>query len=120
MTTLYHYTCGDGHAAIGDRGYLNPGEDGFIWLTDLDAPVVEALGLTRHYIKCDRTQHRYRVVDTFECQPWMVVRGHFPLLAKALEGTRGAMPRHWWVAVGPLEAVYDPVGGSPKPAQVGQ
>lgn len=107
---LWHYTCRHGHDAI--RGWLHPGTDGMIWLTDLDAPIRDALGLTMHLTNCDRTEYRYAVLDTSEVVPWWLARKLpdvvEPARREALETARGAMPMHWWVAATPVPVTYAP------------
>lgn len=78
MTELWHFTCGHGRDGITDSGMLivNPfaastGVPELIWLTDLDVPIRDALGLTSNLLGCDRTAHRYRVTDTTGCVPWI-------------------------------------------------
>lgn len=78
-----------------------------VWLTDLDAPARDALGLTSHLIDCDRTQHRYRVTDLTSVQHWLQVRRSHPLRDE-LEHARGARPMHWYVSLLPVSVIYDP------------
>lgn len=110
-STLYHYTCLDhGGAKIGNPGVLKPGQDGVVWLTDLDVPIISALGMTPVMAKCDRSELRYRVDDTSEVFPWMVFRRTVSFeLRTLLEGFPGAMPRHWFVSLDPVAAVLDPL-----------
>ncbi|MGH9252915.1 MAG: hypothetical protein ACRD0W_25905 [Acidimicrobiales bacterium] len=103
--TLYHYTCDHGAARIGDSGILQP-HLGLVWLTDLDVPMREALGLTSHILNCDRIVHRYRVTDTASCQRWLTYLGRRWQLD--LELADGARPAHWWVSEQPVPVVYDP------------
>lgn len=111
MTTLYHYTCDDGHAAIGKVGVLRPGPDGLIWLTDMRTPNRDALGLTMHILKCDRTRHRYRVTDPSYAVPWIEYRKTLddPWWRAELEFADGARPRHWFVTTAPVPVEYDPI-----------
>jgi hypothetical protein len=92
---LYHYTCDHGRAELGDSGKLIPPTAlippsaisrhpkwqqtlfDLIWLTDLDVPLREALGLTSNTVTCDRTQFRYRV-EGYSAMRWTVVRRDFP------------------------------------------
>ena len=126
MTTLYHYTCAHGCQAIGEEGLLQPlrvlmpreqrvGWEPWrlpiadlIWLTDLNVPFREALGLTSYSLGCDRTTYRYRVTDASLCQPYVKVRRQLPRqLRIQLESAEGVMPRHWWVSLAPVPVVYD-------------
>lgn len=113
---LYHYTCAHGLEGIGTEGtgVLMP-HQGLVWLTDLEAPFREALGLTSYTLSCDRTAHRFRAVDGLHAvMPWVQFRREAVppdrrAWAAALEAAPGAMPRHWWVCALPLLAVFDPV-----------
>lgn len=120
---LYHYTCDHGHSVLGQSGTLLPGsmlvdEDvplpwpsQYLWLTDLDVPRRNALGLTQHVISCDRTQYRYRATNTTTTVRWLALTArdhHLAELGRVLT-TRGADPRHWWVSTEPVPAVYDPL-----------
>jgi hypothetical protein len=122
MSDLFHYTCDHGRHGIGDMGYLRsvasltgrrdlPDLARWIWLTDLDIPVRDALGLTSHLLGCDRTAHRYRVADTpHMVEPWTKVRRlAAPADREALESSPGARPRHWFVTRFPIAVVYDPI-----------
>lgn len=124
---LWHYTCEHGRAALGDAGLLLPMSDprrtdisgrvvepfawlmDLVWCTDLDVPVVAALGLTMDTIGCDRTRHRYRVVDPAGLMPWHRYARELTRRQRvSLEAQRGGMPAHWWVATGAVPVVYDP------------
>lgn len=121
---LYHFTCSHGYAKIGAAGKLRPASSRipglrllpgrFVWLTDLAVPVRDALGLTSTSLQCDRTEHRYRVVDPQnpEIIPWSVARRKCDRAqVLALESAPGAQPDHWWVATIPVRVVLDPYGG---------
>jgi hypothetical protein len=122
---LWHYTCYHGRRGIGKEGVLLsiaarfggvPGVPAevrrnleLIWLTNLDVPHADALGLTRRVIRCDRTRYRYRVTDPAAAAPWMDVRADYPPeFVTTLEGVAGVMPRHWWVATQPVPVRYAP------------
>lgn len=118
---LWHYTCSHGHARLGDRGDLVrirdqvPAVTGWattvVWATDLDTPLVLALGLTSYALSCDRTAHRYRVLEPerFEWWPAWSRRSLPPQAWKALESPPGTMPAHWWVSTSPAAAEYAPL-----------
>ena len=113
--TLWHFTCENhGHPGIYGSGQVNPGTDGVAWLTDLEFPHRDALGLVRVSLKCDRGAVRYRVDVTDEMREvivsWLRFRQELPAEAiYPLENFPGVMPRHWFVAVSPVKAIYDPV-----------
>lgn len=114
MTILYHYTCGHTRVKLGSRtatlrpntvpGLMSP----LVWLTDLDKPIADALGLTSLLLLCDRTEHRYRVTDNTSAARWISVRRRHPL-RHALESAPGARPMHWWVSSLPVPVIYDPL-----------
>lgn len=124
--TLWHYTCAHGHLALGydratlvpaaqlvvahDRTHLLPAQGHLVWLTDLDRPLREGLGLTSHLTNCDRTAHRYRVLDGTACEWWPVVARRLPSHVRMeLEQAEGALPAHWWVSFLPVPVVFNPV-----------
>ena len=127
MKTLWHYTCDHAQDSIGDEGLLVPAlaqigaaaagrmpswekaVAGLVWLTDLDSPLRNELGLTSNSIGCDRTRHRYRVVG-YSAVHYPTIRRDLPKRAReALESAEGAMPMHWFVAYTPVPVVYDPI-----------
>lgn len=126
MTQLYHYTCEHGRDGLGDEGTLLPlaqqkpaRAEGMppalqevsqlIWLTDLEFPLRLALGLTSAFLRCDRIQYRYRVLEG-EAVPWAQAReGLDAQLAAGLESGYGVKPEHWWVATAPVTVAYAPV-----------
>ena len=128
---LYHFTCNHGHEALTLDPCVRPlaarlephqlaeavryGPPDllallpFAWFTDLDEPVGDALGLTRYWIGCDRTAHRWRVAAVVEPVPWTVLRVGIPRLVRAqLEAAPGALPRHWYVSKRPVPVEHDP------------
>jgi hypothetical protein len=123
--TLWHYTCSHGHHGLGyETATLLPAaslalahqreqlpESGhLVWLTDLDRPLREPLGLTSYLLRCDRTAYRYRVTDPTSCEPWHVVARKMPKHVRMeLEQALGAMPAHWWVSFLPVPVVFNPV-----------
>lgn len=105
---IYHYTCDDhGRPGIERDGVIRPGIDGFAWFTDLDVPHREALGLTMHYTRCDRTAHRFEIdPDDPALTPWTVARRAVPPAYRAaLDASPGALLRHWFVAETPVRVI---------------
>lgn len=109
---LYHYTCAHSINGIRKVGSLMPnrhpllGGMELVWLTDLDHPDVNGLGLTSHHITCRRTEYRI-VVDV---EPGLHVF-HWPAFARELlrhdryragvhelNAADGALPMHWWIS----------------------
>lgn len=121
MTALYHYTCDHGHSLIDgvvipatfqtQDALGGPGE--YAWFTDLSVPIRDALGLTSTILDCDRTAHRYRVLDAECIRPWREARRVYRW-GVDLEQAPGARPAHWYVSTEPVPVVYDPI-----PAKVG-
>lgn len=125
LPQLYHYTCEHGQTKILiDHSTLRPMTDGFLWLTDLDYPFRDALGLTSRILKCDRTQYRFDVdmveLDPTVVMPWVRLRREFePHVVEALETAEGAMPMHWFLAVEPIKATFAPGRGRVNAPRVG-
>lgn len=107
LPVAYHYTCDHNITQIRRTGILIPNRHlwlpkPLVWLTDLDVPIREALGLTSTILKCDRTKNRV------ECQPTTAV--WWPHYARSLpaetrymfEAAPGAAPVHWWVSDQPV------------------
>jgi len=103
---IYHYTCLDhGAPGIARDGYLRPGLDGLVWMTDLDEPHREALGLTMHVTRCDRTARRFEVASV-QAVAWTEVRREMaPAYVRALELAPGVMPRHWYISRSPVQVI---------------
>ena len=106
---LYHYTCDDGRAGIGDQGVVLPhgGLAGDLaWFTDLAPCAPEALGLTSRLLHCDRTRWRYEVTDSTNVIRWLESpqrRAIGSAGRHALEAhTPGVMPAHWWISAVPV------------------
>jgi hypothetical protein len=103
VTCLYHYTCIHGFRAIvrsaDENGYvwLEPQGGRFLWLTDLEYPFRDALGLTSHLLTCDRTEFRFQVLQPEGVERWVRVRRHYPTM-QHLERSPGAAPMHWWIS----------------------
>jgi hypothetical protein len=108
MRKLYHYACHHSAAGIRRCGELRPHAHPWlplplVWLTDLDKPWRNALGLTSHTIACDRTEYRFAARDTSTAIPWTTYRRSVPIRAAvALESAPGVMPAHWWVSTVPV------------------
>lgn len=108
---LLHYTCVDAAPKIDADLLLRPwrqpalGDLPLVWLTDLDPPDRDALGLTsRHLITCDRMAHRFVVADAGTCQPWHRFARTLPASMRWQVETAapGLRPIHWWVSLRPV------------------
>lgn len=111
--TLYHYTTRRLARKITNRGFLKPNPvwtavTGYplVWLTDMADPDVEGLGLTRHYIKEDRTAVRYIVQRYENIVPWIL----FPATIshadrRTLEKDR--LPERWFVSTKHVYVIRD-------------
>lgn len=100
---MFHYTCEDAAKRISRRGFLRPwpqpklADIALVWLTDLEAPSLEALGLEPHVLTCDRLGVRY-VVDVDDAERWNDVAPWLPILPhERLLFERGRQPEHWFV-----------------------
>lgn len=107
--TLFHYTCDHAVSAIRLEGVLRPSPhlalpDPLVWLTDLDQPWREELGLTSRITACDRTAHRFTVdVEADAVLPWGVYAHRRRISREIRDGLEGgALPMHWWVALDPI------------------
>lgn len=107
MTALFHFTCQ--HAADRIEGLLLPhpqpliGDTALVWLTDLDEPDREGLGLTSMTLACDRTQIRYRVTDPTPVEPWIgstTQASVAPPIQALLH--RYSRPEHWFISRQPV------------------
>lgn len=132
--TLYHYTCSHGRAGLGLIAELLPTADRadvtslglnawpahFVWLTDRPEPDEDALGLTRNFIACDRTAHRYRVIDDSMIVRWLDFIGDHPGYASvaSLLESPGADPSAWWVSREPVPVVYDPLSDTERVSRI--
>lgn len=101
--SLYHYTCDHGAEHIASDGVLLPqfspvlGRD-LVWLTDLETPIADGLGLTSRLLSCDRTAHRFTVL-TLNAIWWPAYARQCDRSARRmLDSAPGAMPAHWWVS----------------------
>jgi hypothetical protein len=115
---LFHYTCRHSAQTITRRGMLSPNKHPLLdwrpllWLTDMETPDREGLGLTSSMLSCDRTEHRY-VVDAPDAERWSdwAARNAVPLAIRLeLEGGEGRMPDRWFVlehsVLGILDRAY--------------
>jgi len=113
MPPLWHFTCGHSIAGIEATGQLRPNrhpllEEPLVWLTDLDVPFRDALGLTSLTLRCDRTEHRFAVTDPASAVWWLsyvTSRGVPRDVYTDLASAPGAMPRHWWVSTEPVSVI---------------
>lgn len=107
---LYHYTCKHMARKIGKRGVLRPFRQPMlngrevVWLTDMAAPDVRALGLTQTMLSCDRTSRRY-VTDSALPQRWLYsqIRHLTPQVQLDLLEF-GRSPGRWWISTVPIKA----------------
>lgn len=103
MTKLYHYTCSHAAEGIARDRLLRPHKqiqlDGreLVWMTDLDTPDRDALGLTSRHLRCDRTEFRATVI--------LPRAGHWPAYVRRLPRDvrlaareMSGLPMHWWVS----------------------
>jgi hypothetical protein len=130
--TFWHYTCDHGHQEIGGEGRLISAvqlaqkmgkPEAFehmpayqraiaeiIWMTDMEYPDADALGLTRVTLSCDRTAYRYRVAAGYRSIRYVDFRRELPKRTRdELENAPGALPMHWWMAYMSVPVVYDPI-----------
>lgn len=122
MILLYHYTCQHGFNDISKSGRLLPNKHPFmphlgplLWLTDLERPTPESVGLTSEWQPCDRLAYRY-IVRSKAAIHWHEIRKRAnPVVVGALEAFGD--PAHWWVIRRPvlpseftLDTEYHPSG----------
>lgn len=110
--SFYHFTCLDhGLPGIRETGQLQPFTalpvlvPELVWLTDLESPHREALGLTSELLECDRTAVRIPVQEQHSVMPWWRWRRAHPeyqAWARVLEDAPGVRPAHWFVSAAPL------------------
>lgn len=111
--TLYHYTCDHAHLAIERTGILVPHRAvtfgagmSLLWATTQTPPVAADLGLTSVLLDCDRTAHRWRIIDTRPFHRWIDTSMASTSAGRALSATGDQ--RLWWVSLRTADAVYDP------------
>jgi hypothetical protein len=105
---LYHYTCRHAADAIVKTRVLLPQLHPLVpnlrptvWLTDLDTPDRNALGLTSRLLHCDRTE--YRVTVDADADHWPRTARSLGRAERAeLESAPGAMPMHWYLCHWPV------------------
>lgn len=105
---LYHYTCGHGADGIRRDGEIRPNQHPMVskvpvvWLTTLELPDRQALGLTSQTLTCDRTEWRV-TVQSGDVEPWHVFARRHRVRREVRDVMEdGRMPMLWWVAVDPL------------------
>jgi hypothetical protein len=114
---LYHYTCEHSMRGIRQAGTIRPNAHvllpampPLIWLTDLDAPHKEALGLTGTYTQCDRTAHRLPVTAGADVLHWPDAarqwRCCIPRPVRGLLEAGGTLPMHWYVTTEPIDVSH--------------
>lgn len=120
---LYHFCCGHSATAIDRSLTLAPGLDWFtldrrlaragepisglssapavLWLTDMEEPDRDALGLTSHMLDCDRTEFRY-TVRTEGAIRWESFVSIYNPRSDWLDMLHyGRQPDRWFVATSP-------------------
>lgn len=115
---LWHFTCSHSAGPIRDGGELRPWPhpllpEPLVWLTDLEEPFRDGLGLTSHTLTCDRTEHRFEVVDPTTAIWWPTYARTLRLggwVRRELDQAPGAMPAHWWVSTEPVPVLTKQVG----------
>jgi hypothetical protein len=110
---LYHFTCRHAAERIEVDGDLKPHTqvqlDGreLVWLTDLDSPTREQLGLTSFILHCDRME--YRATVDCDAQPWpeylREALRDVRLAARQLVVVAGVLPMHWYVTAEPTKVL---------------
>lgn len=105
---FWHFCCKHSAQGVDRDGYLRPNPQPalrgipLVWLTDLDVPDAEGLGLTNRsgLITCNRTECMY-VVETDMAESWtewVRWRGIDRLTRDAME--LYGRPRHWFLVEG--------------------
>ncbi len=115
---LFHYCCSHSVPGIRRDRTLKPNPHPWlpiplVWLTDLEEPHREGLGLTSETLRCDRTE--YRVTVDAEAERWVRFARPLGMETRAVfETTPGVLPMHWFVSTSPVPvlAVDDLRGAS--------
>lgn len=109
MTELIHLTCRHGAARVTLAGAVIPqpqvvlGQMKLAWFTHVPNARQEALGLTSHTLKCNRTERRFRVLEPEKVFRWNDIRAVLPRDGVLmLESARGTRPEWWWVSQEPV------------------
>lgn len=105
---LHHYTCRHSLTKIARAETLAPMPQAFlaeplIWLTSLEIPNRDALGLTSNLLNCDRTEIRIDVTVDWAV-PWNVyvnAIGTPKYIRKLLEEAPHD-PSTWWISTSPI------------------
>lgn len=115
---LWHFTCSHGVEGITKLRLLHPnphlllpGRPSLLWLTDLETPDRDGLGLTSERLSRDRTEYRVRVDATYGARWWpeWARDERVPRQIRDDLETFGR-PAHWWVSPIPLPvAAIEPV-----------
>jgi hypothetical protein len=107
--TLYHYTCTHGAKFIRrDRLVIKPswqpllGVHG-VWATDMDTPDADCLGLTSNLLSCNRTEHRFAVLEPERFVTWREFLVGFRVDPRIIsELTKPPLqPGRWWISALP-------------------
>jgi hypothetical protein len=109
MTDYYHYTCEHGRNRIGLQGTLKPhaqpllNSAALVWLTDLDHPDIDALGLTSDTLLCDRTEYGYKAIKPDGIVPWAEwADAHRIDKTRRAALEQGFAPDRWFVCEQPV------------------
>jgi hypothetical protein len=84
-----------------------PRRPALVWLTDLATADTHELGLTAHWIWCDRTTVRVDVLPAPGVTPWVAwAAAHdVPRYTRELIDGDGALPGRWWVSATSLPVI---------------
>lgn len=131
MRPLYHYTCEHHAQNLARTGRLVAGWDlaalstqialtvnpltnltsKLIWMTDLPDVTQETahmVGLTMELVKCDRTEYRFRVLQSPGITPFDMLKVP-PFMQNALRELRkGVACNHIFVGTRPVQVVHQP------------
>ncbi len=118
-SSLIHWTCHHGAAAIGRRGYAEPfwmhrpddvakmSEEwrwmsDLVWFTNHPGAGRIALGLQSTILDCDRMSYRYRVLDDSDVVRWLDVCSEYPRPAVTELHSGDHSPGLWFVSTKPV------------------
>jgi hypothetical protein len=109
MNDLWHFTCSHRASLIVTDGVLKPNPQPFlrgaalVWLTDLDVPDRDGLGLTSSFIKCDRTEFRFEATSHIGIEPWITSRWRQAMTPVDRDDFEFyGQPLRWFVATMPV------------------